>query len=173
MVRLFRDSVEARMVALFLCAAVAANMAVSAYGQSALVFTAWVLIPFDLVTRDVLHEKWGKSGVWPRMIALIAAGGLLTWIVNLDAARVALASVLAFVCSATINALVYHACRNKSRLMRMNTSNALAAVADSIIFPVVAFELVDLALCGTQAMSKFFGGVFWSFLFVRLLWRKR
>ena len=106
MVQLFRDSVESRMVAMFLFAAVAANVVVSAYGQPALIFTAWVLIPFDLVARDVLHERWGRSRVFPRMVALIVAGGLLTWASRLGDARVALASVLAFVCCASITALV-------------------------------------------------------------------
>lgn len=165
------------MVALYLGAIVVANFVVAAWGQAALPFTAWVLIPFDLVTRDVLHEKWSKQpGGWvARMIALIATGSVLTAALAWEARQVAIASFVAFLLAGATNALIYHWLRERTRFVRMNTSNAGAAVIDSVVFPVVAFGLADTSgwLCASQAGSKFFGGLFWSWLFVWVIWGRR
>ena len=167
------DRLTASMVVLYLSAIVVANFVVAGFGQAALPFTAWVLIPFDLVTRDVLHERWSKAkGGWVlRMVLLIAAGSILTAALSWDARRIALASFVAFAAAGTVNTAVYHWLRAKGRMLRMNTSNLFAAVVDSIIFPVIAFwPGVDPWLCAGQAGSKFFGGLFWSWLFVRIIW---
>ncbi len=161
------------LVGVFLGAVVAANLAVAHWGQAALVMTAWVLIPFDLVTRDVLHERWTGKALWPRMAALIAGGAVLTAVLNADASRVAFASCCAFAAAGTANAAVYHLLRARPRLVRMNASNAVAAVTDSVVFPLLAFNEVSALLCGSQAAAKFAGGLMWSWLFVRLIWRRK
>jgi len=165
------------MVALYLGAIVVANFVVAHFGQAALPFTAWVLIPFDLVTRDVLHERWSKAkGGWVvRMALLIASGSVLTAALSWDAKQVALGSFCAFGVAGVVNAGVYHALRERSRFVRMNVSNLFAAVADSLIFPIVAFGLANTSgwLCASQAGSKFFGGLFWAWLFVRVIWGRR
>lgn len=163
------------LVLLYLLAIVGANFVVAHWGQAALPFTAWVLIPFDLVTRDVLHERWSNGGgtawVW-RMALLIATGSVLTTALSWDAKQIALASCCAFALAGLINAGVYHLLRERSRFVRMNVSNLFASVADSIVFPVVAFGIANTSgwLCVGQAASKFFGGLFWAWLFVKLIW---
>lgn len=155
---------------MFLAAIVTANLLVQAYGQPALVVTSTVLIPFDLVTRDVLHERWRSSYLALRMAALIAAGSVLTAIVTAGgASRVAVASTVAFATAATVNAVAYWALDRRKRLVKMNVSNAAAAVADSVVFPLVAFGAADPFLSALQASGKFFGGLFWSWLVVRKL----
>jgi len=162
------------MVALYLGAIVAANFTVARFGQAALPFTAFVLIPFDLVTRDVLHEHWTGPRLWQRMAVLILAGSALTAALSWDAARIAVASASAFSLAGLVNAGVYHVMRERPRLVRMNVSNAAAAVVDSLVFPVVAFwPTVDPLLSASQAGSKFVGGLFWSWLFVGVIWRWR
>ena len=167
-----RLSRSAPLVAAFLAAIVLANLAVAAFGQVALVFTAWVLIPFDMLTRDVLHERWRGSNLIARMAGLILLGGAITLLANVGAWRVALASFAAFACAMVVNGLVFDAMFEKhSRFVRMNTSNLAAAVLDSIVFPLVAFGALDTALSIAQAGSKFLGGVVWSgalILIVRL-----
>lgn len=162
---------EVTAVALFLGSAVSANLLVSVYGQVALLVTAWVLIPFDLVTRDVLHDRWHGRRLWFRMALLILVGACLTVLAVSDAWRVALASFVAFVVAGFTNTAVYQRLIGKSRYLRMNISNLAAAVADSIAFPVIAFGVQDtsMALCAGQAASKFAGGLLWSALYIRLL----
>lgn len=171
-----RSALVARScVALFLFAGVAANLAVSRWGQPALVLTAWVLIPFELVTRDVLHERWRGSSLWARMAGLILCGAALTAAVSWSARRVAVASFAGFAASGATNATVYHGLGRWTRYARMNTSNLAAACVDSIVFPLAAFGFAGTApeLCAAQAASKFLGGLLWSAAFLRLLAQPR
>ena len=155
-------------VSLFLGAVLAANLVVAHFGQAALPFTAFVLIPFDLVVRDVLHETWRGRGLWLRMALLISSGSILTAMLSWNAKQVALASFTAFLLAGISNALVYHLLDKHVRIFKMNASNLVAAMVDSIVFPVIAFSSVSIGLCLAQAGSKFVGGVVWSsaFLFV-------
>lgn len=165
-----RLSTETRLVAAFLAAIVVANVAVATYGQAALVVTAWVLIPFDMVTRDLLHERWRGRALHWRMLGLVVAGALLTAAVS--SPTVALASVCAFTAAMGTNALVYEAVAERTgRFTRMNLSNFFASGVDSIVFPVIAFSVVDPRLSVAQAASKFLGGFFWTAIILKF--RKR
>ena len=156
-------------VSLYLSAVVAANLAVDLFGQAALIVTAFVLIPFDLVTRDILHEKWRGPHLWPHMLALIACGSILTVLVSWDAHRIALASTCAFFSASTVNALVYRLLDHRKRFVRMNGSNVVASVVDSVVFPFIAFQTVSPVLCIGQSLSKIAGGLVWGLLFVYVL----
>lgn len=162
-----------RLVASYLFAAVAANLAVYHFGPWALPFTAFVLIPFDLVARDALHERWEASGrVWMRMAGLVLAGSFLSVLVNLEAHRVALASFLAFAAAGAVDTIVYAVLRGQPRLARMNTSNVFSSVTDSIVFPLVAFGVFDLALLFSQSTAKILGGALWSIAFHHFMKRR-
>ena len=156
---------------LYLGAAVVANLSVAAFGQAALPFTAFLLIPFDLVVRDVLHERWEGPQLLTRMALLVGLGSALSFLVNANAWRVALASMLAFGTAGTVDTIVYHVVRRRSRFARMNLSNSCSAVVDSIVFPLVAFGSANAWLSASQAGAKFVGGIFWSAIFIALLRR--
>lgn len=160
---------EHMLIATFLGAIVVANLAVAHFGQPALVVTAFVLIPFDLVARDVLHERWkaDERGVFYRMLGLVLAGAVLTVALNWGAAQIAVASVLAFTFATATNAIMFEKLQ-VARLTRMNISNLGAAIVDSIAFPVVAFGLANVSwtLSASQAGSKFVGGLVFSSIFV-------
>ena len=154
------------MIALYLSAVVIANLVVAHYGQAALPFTAFLLVPLDLVTRDVLHHEWESDRLWPKMTALIAAGSVLAFLLNHDAGRVALASFLAFASAGAINTWIYHLLKNGSRYQRMVTSSCVAAVVDSVVFPFVAFDHPSILLCASQATAKMMSGAIFSGLFL-------
>lgn len=166
----YSSRTSAALVALYLAAIVAANLAVTHFGPHALALTAFVLIPFDLVVRDVLHERWSHGRLWPKMAALILAGSALSWTINASAGPIALASLCAFGVAGVVDATVYAALRFP-RFYRMNASNAASALTDSLIFPAVAFGVFELGLTMQQAGAKFIGGAVWSALFVLALKR--
>jgi uncharacterized PurR-regulated membrane protein YhhQ (DUF165 family) len=161
-----RPSTETKLVFAFLAAIVVANVAVATYGQAALVVTAWILIPFDMVTRDLLHERWRGRSLHARMFALVCAGALITAAVS--SPQVALASVCAFSAAMLTNGVVYEAVADRTgRFARMNISNFFASGVDSIIFPIVAFAMVNPWLSAAQAASKFLGGLIWTTIVLR------
>lgn len=126
------------------------------------VVNALVFIGLDLTTRDRLHDAWRGRSLWPRMAALIAAGSLLSWLLNRDAGPIAVASFVAFGAAGAVDALAYHVLRERVYLLRVNGSNVLSAAIDSIIFPTLAFGgLLPVIVLG-QFAAKVLGGGLWS-----------
>ena len=155
------------MVALYQFAGVGANLLVYLFGPKALPVTALLMIPFDLTTRDLLHERWEGNRLYLRMAVLIVGGAALTCLVNLGAYRVALASFVAFVVAGTVDVAVYSALKWSIRLVRINGSNLLSAITDSLVFPLIAFGAVTPWIALSQSASKFLGGLVFSLVFVK------
>ena len=82
-------------VALYLVAIVAANLTVAMWGPSMTIVNAFLWIGLDLTSRDKLHDAWHGNGLVWKMGALIAAGSVLSWLLNQNAAQIALASFVA------------------------------------------------------------------------------
>jgi hypothetical protein len=161
------------LIALYLLAIVAANLLVVAFGPSVVIATSFILIAFDLAARDALHDAWRGRQLWPRMVTLIGAGSLLSWLLNINAGPVALASFLAFALSGAADALTYHLLRDRPRLTRMNGSNVVSGLIDSVVFlsllatfgglPWGAVPVLVLGQWG----AKMAGGALWSVVLTR------
>jgi len=154
------------VIALYMGAIVAANMLVASYGKIALYLTAFLIIPFDLFSRDILHEAWRSKGLFLKMALLIFSGSTLTWLLNREAELVAIGSFTAFLCAGTVNTLVYQAMYEQPKPVKMNASNLLAALADSFVFVAVVFG-IDKTTILTQTAIKFLGGAMWVFLYMK------
>jgi hypothetical protein len=153
-------------VILYLAAIIAANLITAQFGPSASVVNAFLFIGLDLTSRDKLHEAWGRDGLARKMAALIACGSVLSWILNRDAGTIAIASFVAFASAAVVDTIVYQLLRERSYIIKVNGSNVLSALIDSVIFPTVAFGgLMPLVTLG-QFIAKVGGGFVWSLVFV-------
>ena len=157
----------------YIGAAVAANLVVTNFGPWALVFTAFILIPFDLVARDVLHEAWDGKYLLIKMGLLISIGSTVSYLINSDSGPIATASFVAFFAAGATNFLFYSLCKSLKTIYRMNVSNFFASIVDSLLFPLIAFGMFDWALFGSQASAKFVGGILWSLLFYSFIKRFR
>lgn len=148
------------VVVAYLSAAVIANTAVTWFGQTALVVTAFVLIPLDLLARDILHRHlawYGPLATVVGMAVLIAAGSGLSLVSA--SPEVAVASMVAFAAAGSADALVYGWLSERSTEDRMLYSNLVSAVVDSVVFPLVAFGAIEWWLSGSQAILKVLGTV--------------
>lgn len=154
------------LIVLYLAAIVAANLITTEFGPEASIYNAFFLIGFDLVTRDALHEFWGERRL-PKMMGLIAAGSVLSYWINRDAAQVALASSVAFGAAALVDYGVYTAARRLAWLERSNLSNLFAAAVDSLLFPWIAFNGILWSITFGQFTAKVAGGVLFSILLGR------
>lgn len=152
-------------IGMYLCAVVAANLSVAAFGPSVAVVNAFLFIALDLTARDRLHEAWrGRGLVW-KMGALIAAGSLLSWVLNASAGQVALASFVAFALSASADAATYAALHRRTYLVKVNGSNLVSAAVDSLVFPALAFGFPLLwPIVIGQFVAKIVGGALWAFV---------
>ncbi len=156
---------------LYIGAIVFANWLVTRYGQAALPFTAFFLIPFDLIIRDLLQDRWQGKNLRFRMAVLILSGGVLSVVTATGSLRVNIASMVAFLIAGTCDALTYQWMIRYGRIFRINAATILAAVSDSIVFALIAFSSVSWALVGAQAATKIAGGFCWSLVMFRFFQR--
>ena len=149
-------------VLMYLGAIVIANLIVARFGPGAAIPVAFALIGLDLTSRDRLHDAWRNRNLWPKMFALIASGSVLSWLFNRNAGPVALASFVAFALAGVADAITYHLMGDRARMLRVNGSNVVAALVDSLVFPTLAFGgLLPWVVLG-QFIAKVGGGFVWS-----------
>jgi uncharacterized PurR-regulated membrane protein YhhQ (DUF165 family) len=105
-----------------------------------------------LVLRDWMQQLAGLARTMP----LVYAAGLLSWLVG-DLAgwtalqKIAVASVVAFTVSETVEALVFTPIRNRSLSLGVALSATVGNAVDSYIFLTMAFS-----------STAFFWGQFWG-----------
>lgn len=153
--------------ALYLGAIVAANLLAAHYGPAATIPLAFLFVGLDLTCRDRLHDQWRGKHLALRMGALIAAGGAISYALNHNAGRIAIASCVAFTVAAIVDALTYTALRDRPALHRSNGSNIPAALVDSVLFPTIAFGVFAPAIVLGQFAAKVLGGLVWSLILFR------
>jgi hypothetical protein len=148
---------------MYLGAIVAANLLVVEFGPSVTIVNAFALIGLDLTARDALHETWNNNHLKRNMALLISLGSALSWFLNRDAGRIALASFVSFALAAIVDTIIYSLMHGKTRLVKMNGSNLFSAAVDSAIFPTLAFgfPLLFGVILG-QFVAKVAGGAVWS-----------
>lgn len=164
-------------IGLYLLAVVVANLVMTAATglplQQFIVVDAVVCLLFiaiDLVVRDALHERWERSALWPRMLALVGAGSLLSFLLNGAAGRVALASFAAFFAAGLTDTAVYMLLHRYPRLLRINASNLASALVDSLVWPLVALGSFVPLVTAVEFVAKVGGGLLWGILLIRTLW---
>jgi len=153
---------------IYLMAIVAANLTLLYFGPVASIYNAFFLIGLDLALRDKLHDEWHGNQLWLRMGALILTGSMITIVLNIDALTIAIASAVAFAVSASGDGLIYHLLKNRTYLLRSNSSNVVGAALDSLIFPTLAFGTLMPEIVLGQFLAKTLGAGLWSILLLRL-----
>ncbi|MFZ5825216.1 MAG: VUT family protein [Bacillota bacterium] len=160
------------LVVLYLAAIVAANLSVAYFGPVSTIVNAFLFIGLDLTTRDMLHERWERKHLWWKMAALIAGGSALSWMLNKNAASIALASMIAFAAAGLADTIVYYLMRRFPKMQKVMGSNVVSSAVDSLVFPWVAFgSFMPLIVVG-QFVAKVAGGFLWAVLLNRFLWNR-
>ena len=152
-------------VILYLVAIVLANLTVAAFGPQMAIVNAFLFIGLDLTARDQLHDTWRGNHLLIKMTALIAAGSILSYMLNRDAAQIALASFVAFAAASIMDAVIYQLLGKYPRWLRINGSNIPSAAVDSMIFPTIAFGGFLWPIVLGQFLAKTLGGFVWSLVF--------
>lgn len=96
--------------------------------------TLWAGVTFTL--RDLLHETLGTPGV----AAGVVVGTGVSWL--LASPQIAIAGVVAFFVSETLDSALYAVLRRGSRLRAVLVSNLVGLVVDTIVFVPLAFGSV-------------------------------
>jgi len=152
------------MVALYVSAMVAANLLIAWLGPWFSPINAFVLIGLDLSLRDRLHDAWQGKYLGTKLAALVAAAGLISYLLNPASGQIAIASVVAFVAAMTTDSVAYQLLKNRPWMQRANGSNVAGAAVDSVIFPTLAFGVLMPHIVLLQFMAKVLGGAVWSLI---------
>jgi uncharacterized PurR-regulated membrane protein YhhQ (DUF165 family) len=153
---------------IYIATLVVANMVVAYFGPASTPVVAFVLIGLDLTLRDRLHDQWQGRQLWPRMLALIATAGILSYLCNPTSGPIAIASVVAFGLAALADAIAYHLLAGRSWSVRANGSNVVGAAVDSLVFPVMAFGAALPSIVFAQWVAKVVGGMVWALVIARI-----
>lgn len=151
-------------IVIYAVAMTCANLSIAAFGPWVSPINAFFLIGLDLALRDWLHVR---LRVW-QMGALIAATGLLTYILNPSARHIAIASAVSFAVAALADWLTFTKLQG-SWLRRSMGSNVVGAAVDSLIFPTLAFGALMPAIVLMQFAAKAAGGAMWAALMNRFV----
>jgi hypothetical protein len=154
-------------ILIFLIAIVLANLSVAYFGPVSTPFNAFILIGLDLSLRDHIHEKWHGKSLGLKMLGLICAGALITYLLNRDAGMICVGSVVAFAGALIVDALLYERFFNRPKFQKMNISNIGSATVDSILFPSIAFGAFMPGIILLQILAKIGGGGLWAWLLTR------
>ena len=155
-------------IGMYLLAAVLANLSSAFFGPIASIFNAFVFIGLDLTARDKLHDAWQGRYLWVKMFLLIAVGSGISYMLNRNAGIIAVASLAAFGVAGVVDAIVYQFLHNKKWMVKVNGSNIFSALADSLVFPTIAFGgFLPLIVLG-QFAAKVTGGFIWSWIIAKV-----
>lgn len=145
----------------------AATLTVARFGPGVTVINAFLFIGLDLTSRDRLHDAWHGNGLVWKMGLLIVAGSLLSYLINQNSARIAIASLVSFAVAAGVDSLVYSLLYHHKYTVKVNGSNVVSALVDSLIFPTLAFgAFLPLIVLG-QFVAKVLGGAVWAWILGR------
>lgn len=160
------------MVPLFLLAFIGANLVVKYFGAPGLVIASFILVPLDLVLRCLIHEKLTGKRLVLLLSGLTIAAAVITYLINRDAKWVALGSIAGFTAAQVFGGTFYQLAKpvSDSWFLKVNVSDLIAIVFDSIAFQLVAFSDIDIYVLLGQMGIKFCGGLLWYYIIFK--WTK-
>lgn len=155
-------------ISLYLFAFVLSNFIVLWFGKNGLIITSLFLIPFDFVIRCMFHEQWKGKQLILKLGLLVISASILTYIINADSKNIAIGSAVSFICAQLIAGIFYQLTINKNTFIKVNGSDAIGILMDSIVFQLIAFLSIDMSISLFQFVLKLIGGLFWYWiLFVK------
>jgi uncharacterized PurR-regulated membrane protein YhhQ (DUF165 family) len=149
-------------IVVYAAAMTAANLLIVAFGPAISPLNSFLFVGLDLALRDWLHVR---LRAW-QMLALIAASGALTYLLNPAASKIAIASAVAFTLAAAVDWSVFSLVRG-TWVKRSNVSNVAGAAFDSVTFPTLAFGVFMPHIVAMQFAAKVCGGAVWAWVLVR------
>lgn len=149
---------------IYLIAFILSNFIVLWFGPNGLIFTALFLIPFDFVMRCMFHETWKGKELIIKLGLLVLVSSIATYLINRHSLNIALGSMFGFIV-AQISAGIFYQLNIKSKpFIKVNGSDAVGIVFDSIVFQLIAFSSISFDITISQILLKLLGGFFWYWI---------
>lgn len=161
-------------ISLYLLAFILANFLVIWFNQLGLIITALIIIPFDFVMRCSFHEDWKGAELIVKLGSLVIVASLITYLINSEYQNIALGSMLGFMSAQIVSGILYQLLIRRSYFIKVNGSDAIGILIDSIIFQLTAFSVIVPEITISQFLLKIIGGMFWYWIiFVKFKLQKK
>lgn len=155
-------------IILYLTAFIIANFLVLYFGKYGLLLSSLFLIPFDFVMRCFFHETWKGKELILKLGLIVLSASVLTYLINYNAQNIAIGSAGGFIAAQIFAGIFYQLFINKSYFFKVNGSDAVGILVDSIVFQLLAFGSLNIYIMLSQFILKIIGGLFWYWiLFVK------
>ena len=151
-------------ISIYLLAFILSNLIVLKFGSTGLIFTALFLIPFDFVMRCIFHESWKGMKLIVNMGMLVLTASIITLVINHNSLPIALGSTAGFISAQIVAGAFYQRFINKSTFLKVNGSDFVGIISDSLVFQLVAFSMIDWRITLGQIILKVLGGFFWYWI---------
>jgi uncharacterized PurR-regulated membrane protein YhhQ (DUF165 family) len=119
--------------------------------------------------RCFFHEQWKGVELVTKLGLLVCTSSLLTYLINQSAQNIAIASVVGFIASQIFSSIFYQSFIEKSYFIKVNGSDAVGIIVDSILFQVIAFGYLTVGITISQILLKLLGGFFWYWIIFKKL----
>ena len=156
-------------ISLYLIAFILSNFIVLWFGSYGLIITALFLIPFDFVIRCLFHEQWKGKKLIINLGLLVSTASLLTYLINNKSMNIALGSMFGFITAQLMAGIFYQLNIKKSYFIKVNGSDVIGIIFDSLVFQLVAFSLINYEITLSQVLLKTMGGLFWYWVIFKKL----
>jgi uncharacterized PurR-regulated membrane protein YhhQ (DUF165 family) len=156
-------------ISLYLLAFVLANFIILWFGPKGLIFTSLFLIPFDFVIRCMFHEQWKGKELIIKLGLLVLIASIITYVINKNSLNIALGSCFGFIMAQIFAGIFYQAFIKESYFIKVNGSDFIGIIVDSIVFQTIAFNFVDIKISISQILLKVLGGLFWYWIIFKKL----
>jgi hypothetical protein len=157
------------LIFFYLISIISANLLIQHFGAYALWVSSFILIPFDFVTRCILHEKWKGNELVSKLFLLTFLACVFTYAINKDAEDIAIASVIGFASAQVSAGIFYQLNKGKNFFFKVNISDLFAITFDSIFFQLIAFDKIIVLIILGQIAVKFAGGLLWYYILFKRL----
>jgi queuosine precursor transporter len=156
-------------IILYLFAFILSNLVVYWLGPTGLIITSLFLIPFDFVIRCLFHEQWKGKELILKLGCLVSIASLITYVINYKTKNIAIASMAGFIIAQIVAGIFYQYNIKKSYFIKVNGSDAVAIIFDSIVFQFIAFSIINPIITTTQVALKITGGLLWYYIIFKKL----
>jgi hypothetical protein len=160
---------QAIKISIYLLAFILANYIVIWYGPNGLIFTALFLVPFDFVMRCIFHETMKGFKLFIFMVFLVSTASLITYYINQNSINIAIGSAFGFASAQLFAGIFYQIFIKKSYFVKVNGSDFIGIIVDSIVFQLIAFNSINTSITISQILMKVLGGLFWYWIFFKVI----
>ena len=152
-----------QLISLYASLFILANIMVATFGPVITPINALVLISADIVIRDKLQYKYGFL---TSILACFIAGAM-TVVIQSGAGMIAVASMLSVVLSGVASAVSFKL-KSGSFFQKAIPASVVAALVDSIAFPLIAFGSIMPWVTIGQFAAKTIGAMTILYIMKRL-----